>query len=133
MPTDVEVGPDGALYVAELTGFPFQPGKSSVYRIGRDGTPRVWATGLTNVTDLEWAGRTLYAVQLADAGLAAPSEGPPQGSLVTIGRGDTVPRVVAGSLTAPYGVVVQGRYAYVTTCAMCAGTGEVVRIRLPRR
>ena len=67
--TSTAVGPDGALYVSELTGFPFPKGGASIYRIGRNGALSVYASGLTNVTDLAWRGRTLYAVQISTNGL----------------------------------------------------------------
>ena len=37
VPTSVAVGPDGALYVSELTGFPFQANTAQVYRINDEG------------------------------------------------------------------------------------------------
>ncbi len=59
-------GHDGAYYVSQLTGFPFPKGAANIYRIDpRNGRKTVYASGLTNVTDLAFRGRTLYAVQLA--------------------------------------------------------------------
>lgn len=131
VPTAVVTGPDGALYVSELTGFPFPVGASTIWRVVPGRKPTVYATGLTNVTDLAWRGRTLYAVQLADAGLAAvPPNTLPQGSLVRVTRGATKHVTVAGGLDAPYGVAIHRRAAYVTTCAVCVDRGQVVRIGL---
>ena len=128
VPTSVTRGPDGAWYVSELTGFPFQPGASRIHRVMPGMPSSVWATGLTNVTDLTWHRGHLYAVQLADAGLLG-SEGLPTGSLVEV-RNDAPPRTVADALPAPYGVAVRGRSAYVTTCSVCAGGGSVVKVPL---
>ncbi len=129
VPTSVAVGPDGALYVSQLTGFPFQPGKASIYRIGKSGKPTVYARGLTNVTDLAWYRGTLYAVQIADGGLlAVPEDTLPSGSLVKIVKG--APKTVVDDLVAPYGVALRGGNAYVTTCSVCATKGSVVRIKL---
>ena len=129
VPTSVAVGPDGAYYVSELTGFPFPAGGARIWRVVPGQTPRVYATGLTNVTDLAWAGNRLYAVQIADGGLLSVPEGElPMGSLVEVRRSG--PRTVAANLTAPYGVAVKGANTYVTTCGMCAGMGAVVRIPL---
>ena len=48
-PTGVVKGPDGALYVSQLTGFPFPVGGANVYRIDpRGGEPTLYA----------WASRT---------------------------------------------------------------------------
>jgi hypothetical protein len=35
------------------------------------------------------------------------------------------------NLPAPYGVAVHNGSAYVTTCAVCKGGGQVVRFHLP--
>lgn len=134
VPTAVVRGPDGAFYVSQLTGFPFEPGLAKIYRVVPGHAPTVWASGLTNVTSLAFDrdGR-LYAVQLADAGLLAVPEGQlPQGSLVRVPRGSTSPVTVKAGLAAPYGVAVRGSSAYVTTCSVCAGGGEVWRVALPR-
>lgn len=58
VPTGLDYGPDGALYVASLTGFPYPQGAAYVYRIeesdadGRRGTARVFAGGFTAATDV---------------------------------------------------------------------------------
>jgi hypothetical protein len=131
VPTAVVRGPDGAYYVSQLTGFPFPAGKANIYRVVPGHAPTVWATGLTNVTSLAFDSRgSLYAVQLADDGLlAAPEDAPPVGSLVKVAR-NGAHKVVAGDLEAPYGVAIRGRAAYVSTCSVCPGGGEVWRISL---
>ncbi len=129
VPTSVVRGPDGAWYVSELTGFPFPSGGSRIYRVVPGMPPTVFASGLTNVTDLAWNGHKLYAVQLAgDDGLFA-AEGLPVGTLERINR-DGSHRTVAADLPAPYGVAFDSRNAFVTTCSVCAGGGEVVKIPL---
>lgn len=134
VPTSVVTGPDGALYVSELTGFPFPKGGSVIWRVEKGKAPTQYASGLTNVTDLAWHKESLYAVQLADAGLLGTPPGQlPSGSLVKVHAGATNPSqhaTVAGALRAPYGVAFDGRSAYVSTCAMCTGAGQVVRIPL---
>ena len=39
-------------------------------------------------------------------------------------------KVVTGDLAAPYGVAIRGRDAYVSTCSVCPGGGEVWRVSL---
>ena len=129
VPTSVVLGPDGALYVSQLTGFPFPAGGSNIYRVVPGEEPTVFASGLTNVTDLAWAGGHLYAVQLAGEGGLLAAEGLPVGSLVRIDSASTH-TTVADELPAPYGVAIRGNDAYVTTCSVCAGSGEVVKISL---
>lgn len=126
VPTSTAQGPDGALYVSELTGFPFPQGGADIWRLDPDGTPQVWASGLTTVTDLAWDGQELYAVQLSDAGLLAGMEG----SLVRVDP-DGAHETVGGPWFAPYGVAVRDGAAYVTTCSVCAGGGAVVKVDLP--
>ncbi|MEO5982050.1 MAG: ScyD/ScyE family protein [Pedococcus sp.] len=130
VPTAVVKGPDGAWYVSQLTGFPFPVGGANIFRVAKGHAPTVWATGLTNVTSLAFDSRgRLYAVQLADTGLLAAGVDPSSGSLLKVSR--TGPHtVVADGLVAPYGVAVRGSSAYVSTCSVCAGGGEVWRYRL---
>ena len=77
VPTSAVPGPDGALYVSQLTGFPFPDDGANIWRLVPGQEPTVYATGLTNVTDLGWYRGSLYAVQLADDGLLAA---PPRAS-----------------------------------------------------
>ena len=97
VPTSVVRGPDGALYVSQLTGFPFEPGDSNIWRIDSDGNLTVFASGLTNVTDLAFADDgSLYAVQISAAGLLTP--GLPIGSLEKVTPGANDHETIAGEL-----------------------------------
>ncbi|KUL27398.1 ScyD/ScyE family protein [Actinoplanes awajinensis] len=128
VPTSVVRGPDGAFYVGELTGFPFPPGQARIWRIVPGERPRVFATGLTAVVDLAWGpDRTLYALQISRRGLLS---GDRTGALVRVDPGGRHRVVVGDGLTAPGGLVIRGRYAYLTDCSTCENTGSVVRVRL---
>jgi hypothetical protein len=131
VPTAAAYGPDGALYVSQLTGAPFPPEAASIWRVVPGKKPTRWATGLTMVTDLAFArDGSLYAVQLADQGLLG---GPPVGSVVRIPRGGgTAHTRVKGGLVFPYGIALHGGSAYVTTHSAEADNGQVERIPLPR-
>lgn len=61
VPTGITIGPDGALYVSTLTGFPFPTGAARVYRLEDlnadgdaldDGESTIFAEGLTAATDV---------------------------------------------------------------------------------
>jgi glucose/arabinose dehydrogenase len=94
VPTAVARGPDGALYVSELTGVPFLTGFARIYRIDPDGTTAVYATGLTTVVDLAFASNgRLYALQHASCGpfFACP------GSIVRVEASARIPWSTAGS------------------------------------
>jgi hypothetical protein len=131
VPTDVVRGPDGALYVTQLTGFPFLKGAANIYRVVPGHAPTIYASNLTNVTSLAFApDGTLYAVQISDEGLA--SGGPPIGSLLRVARdgsGQTTAAVASG-LFAPYGVAIRQGSAYVSVCSVCAIGGQVIKIPL---
>ena len=131
VPTSVAAkGHDGAYYVSQLTGFPFPKGGANIYRIDpRSGQTTIYASGLTNVTDLAFRGRSLYAVQLATEGLLNG----PIGSVVKVKPGATAPAdhtLVVGELPSPYGIAIRGGDAYVTTHSTEKDAGEVIRIRL---
>ena len=66
VPTGVVKGPDGALYMSQLTGFPFPVGGANVYRIDpRSGKTSVYATGFTNIIDLDFGkDGTLYVLEM---------------------------------------------------------------------
>ena len=80
------VGPDGAYYVGQLTGFPFPPGGASVFRIvpGEEPTGdtalwqgRLYASGFTNIIDVAFGpDGTLYVLEIAHDGLRAPTPRP---------------------------------------------------------
>ena len=127
VPTAVVRGPDGAWYISELTGFPFEPGKASIFRLVAGGQPTVYASGLTNVTDLAFApDGTLYAVEIASNGLLNG----PVGALVKVTAGSTSPEIVIGGLDSPYGVALTSDHAYVSTCSVCIGGGAVIKVPL---
>jgi hypothetical protein len=127
VPTSVVQGPDGAYYVSQLTGFPFEQGDANIWRVVPGQAPTVYASGLTNLTDLAFApDGSLYAVEIASTGLLNG----PIGALVRITPGASQHTTVAGGLFAPYGVALTDSAAYVTTCAICAGGGEVIKIPL---
>ena len=131
VPTAAAKGPDGAIYVSQLTGFPFPVGGASIWRIVPGHAPTKYATGLTNVTDLAF-GRdgSLYVVQIADQGLLAEK---PTGSVQRIPAGGGARHwTVVDDLNTPYGIALHRGSAYVTTCSVCAGDGEVLRVRLHR-
>jgi hypothetical protein len=127
VPTSVVRGPDKAYYVSQLTGFPFEPGDANIWRVVPGQAPTVYASGLTNLTDLAFArDGTLYAVEIASAGLLNG----PIGALVKITPGSSQHTTVAGGLFAPYGVALTRNSAYVSTCSVCVGGGQVIKIPL---
>jgi hypothetical protein len=127
VPTNVVVGPDGALYVSQLTGFPFPPGAANIYRVERGSAPEIYASGLTNVTDLAFDRHgNLYVVEIAANGLAS---GDPTGALIKIRPDGSRENVLSEGLVNPYGVAIDRRGdIYVSNHGASAGLGEVLRL-----
>jgi len=128
VPTSVVQGPDGAYYVGELTGFPFAAGKARVWRVRPGQTPTVYATGFTNIIDLAFGSdRKLYVLEIFKNGLLS---GDRTGALLRVDRRGRQTEIASTGLTAPGGLAVRGRDAYVSNCSVCADTGSIVRISL---
>jgi glucose/arabinose dehydrogenase len=128
VPTSVVVGPDGAYYVSQLTGFPFPVGGANIYRVVPGQAPTVYASGFTNLVDLAFARNgDLLVVEIATNGILS---GDFTGALKRVARDGTVSTVMSDGLIAPYGIAINGKNAYVSNCGVCAGGGEVLRIRI---
>jgi hypothetical protein len=129
VPTDVVKGPDGAFYISQLTGFPFIEGAARIYRMVPGHRPKVWASGLTNVTSLAWDGNKLYAVQISDQGLAV---GGPTGSLRRVfpDSSGKASKAIAINLFAPYGVAIHRGAAFVSIGTVAPTDGSVIKIPL---
>ena len=90
VPDSVTVGPDGALYVGELGGEPFDVGTSSVYRVVPGHAPQVYASGFTAIGDIafdHW-GR-LLVLEIDQAGINDPALAsgglPTPGAIIRVG------------------------------------------------
>lgn len=131
VPTTVVEGPNGDLYVGELTGAPFPVGAARVYRVPRNGgTPVVVATGFTNIIDIAFGPNGVGYVLEHDADGIIPPLGPGvAGRLVRLNANGTQTVIASAGLVKPGGVTVGPDGAvYVTNRSIFAGTGEVVRI-----
>jgi hypothetical protein len=133
VPTCVERGPDGALYIGELTGGGNGPGASRVWRFvaGSAHPLTVWATGLTAVTGCGFGpdGR-FYATEFSTHGLEDASPG--SGAVVRVPPHSTSPVLVAGGLSFPGGFAAgPDGSLYVSNWSIApssSGLGAVVRI-----
>ena len=128
VPTNVVVGPDGALYVSQLTGFPFPVGAANIYRVEPGSAPEIYAGDLTNVTDLAFDRHgNLYVVEFAANGLGSED---PTGALIKIRPDGSQETVLSEGLVNPYGVAIgHSGDIYLSNHGGSAGLGEVLRIR----
>lgn len=142
--TSVAVGPDGAIYAGELTGFPFQPGISRVWRIepgathvrcGVDPQCTQVGGGFSAIIDLAFGpDGKLYVVEMDENGAAAVE-------LVFFGvdalAGGTVNActlapfdctVLAGGLTLPSAVTVDKKGAVYAVVESLMPSAHIVAL-----
>jgi len=123
VPTSVVVGPDGAYYVGELTGIPFNIDSARVYRVVRGQAPQPYGPTFSFIIDLAWGpDGHLYVLQFA----TLPGNMGP-GILYRLESNGTKTPVVTG-LVAPGGIAFGPDGAlYISNKSVLAGAGEVLR------
>ncbi|HKQ00659.1 MAG TPA: ScyD/ScyE family protein [Actinomycetes bacterium] len=132
VPTSVVRGPDGALYVGQLTGFPFPPGGANVYRVVPGHDPEVFKGGFTNIIDIAFDKRGhLYVLEIATDGLLnAPENELPVGRLVRVNKDGSTTTLASEGLNAPGGFVLGHHAAYITNNSILPGAGQVVKVAI---
>lgn len=127
VPTAITVGPDGAFYVSELTGYPLQAGAAQVYRLNAEGQPEVYAGGFTNIVDLAFD-RTggLYVLEYDADGILTGSDA---GALIYVSPDGKTRTTVTDELLAPTGLKIgSDGDIYISNKGFVAGQGEVLRL-----
>lgn len=94
VPTSVAIGPDGFIYVGELTGFPGGPGNSRIWRVDPSARNVDCATsdlcevvfdGFTSIVDLEFTSRgRLVVAEIDRATFLAMEEGQGVGGAISV-------------------------------------------------
>jgi hypothetical protein len=133
VPSCVTVGPDGALYVGELTARPFIPGTARIWRVVPGKKPELYGTGFTNISDLAFQGNDLLVLEIADRGLYDPRS---TGALFRLAADGTRSVVARRGLRYPAGLAVKGRTVFVANNGVFPGSGrgprgEVVALQMP--
>jgi hypothetical protein len=141
--TSIAVGPDGALYVGELKGFPAPTRESKVWRVepgtrhARCGTPgetrcTVVGDGFTSIIDLKFApDGTLYVTELDEASWAAVEilQAPTGGTVNACHLGATLScSELATGLMIPTATSVSHGQVYATVWSLVPGQSNVVAI-----
>jgi hypothetical protein len=137
VPTCVDRGRDGALYIGELTGGGNVPGASVVWRFDPEsGKLTKWATGLTAVTGCGFGRHgKFYATEFSTLGL--DNAAPGTGAVVQVPAHSTSPVTIVGGLNFPGGFAA-GRHGalYVSNWSILPAntgggpTGSVIKITL---
>ena len=142
VPTSVTIGPDGWLYIGELTGFPFTPGASRIWRVdpharnvtcdasATSGPCTVYATGFTSVIDLDWGpDGALYVAEMVKNGVGNLFFGGSDlaGAVWRV-QGGSRTELAAGQLILVGGVAATKGAVYATTGDVSPDEGAVVRI-----
>jgi hypothetical protein len=129
VPTGMAIGPDGALYVTQLTGVPYPVGGARVVRIVPGQPPQLDGFGLTNAMDLAFGpDGTLYVVEFAVHGRTS---GDPTGAVVAIPPGGGPAVVIATEgIVHPGGITVDAAGTiFITNSAEGPQGGELLAIR----
>jgi len=146
VPTTVTIGPDGAAYVGELKGFPFQVGSSRIWRVDPDATGAEcssagssggcsqYASGFTAIQDIAFNNNNgvMYVYELAADGVLAFEEGFgtgvfPSAVLLKVHNGRQT-ELVPGQLSQPGGVAVARNGTVFVTDSVFTG-GRLLRVR----
>jgi hypothetical protein len=132
VPTSIVEGPDGSLFVGELTGQPFPVGAARIYHVPPGGgTPQVVATGFTTIIDiaLDMNSGTGYVLEHDADGIIPPLGPGVAGRVVRINPDGSQTVVATPGLIKPGGIAVGPDGAlYITNNSISAGGGQVLRI-----
>jgi hypothetical protein len=133
VPSCVAVGPDGALYVGELTARPYPRRMARIWRVLPGQKPVLYAAGFTNISDLAFEGKNLLVLEIADKGLYDPKS---TGALIRVAPDGKRTVLASAGLVNPTGLAVGQGSIYVSNYGVFPGVGpgrhgEVVSMPAP--
>ncbi len=121
VPSALTVGADGSLYVGELTGWPFQPGKARIWKVRPGEKPTIYASGFTNISDLAFDGPNLLVLEIAENGLLDPTS---TGALIRLAPNGTRTTIATSGLAEPTGLAVANGLIYIANNGVDPGSGR---------
>lgn len=126
VPTEVQRGRDGALYVSLLTGVPFLPGASRIVRLQPGQAPTTYLAGFKMIVDFAFDEQGGVYVLEFDTNPGFFFGGPGRLTHVAANGARTV---ITAALQSPTSVAIGPDGAiYVSNRGNAQGTGEVLRI-----
>ncbi|WP_009631717.1 ScyD/ScyE family protein [Synechocystis sp. PCC 7509] len=133
VPTGGTIGPDGALYVGEYSGFPYPQDQARIFRIDEDGVPEVFAEGFNAITELTFdKDGNLLVLQFSDVSqIGSPDITNLPGSLIQLAPDGTRTTLVSAGegLESADGLAIgPDNQIYVTTRGVGPSNGSVVRV-----
>jgi hypothetical protein len=125
VPTDIEIGPDGWLYVTTLPGGPEDPSlgaRGSVYKVNqKTGEVQLVATGFTGATGLAAAtDGTIYVTEIFGG-----ADG--SGQISVLEKGATEPEVLL-AVPNPAAIEIRSNRLFVTWNVFAAGTLSLIEV-----
>jgi len=127
VPTSIAVSPTGAIYVSELTGYPFDPGFARIWRIVPGHRATVYARGLTSISSIAFdhEGR-LLVLEIDRDGLLNTKA---SGELIRLNGPNHRTVLATTGLVSPTGVAVAPNGAiYISNYGTSPHAGEIVRL-----
>jgi hypothetical protein len=133
VPTSVAQGPDGAIYVGTLSGFPFAKNNARIYRVDpKTGAVSQFGPNLNSVVGIAFGpDGSLYVAEMTTESLfeAFACENFIPGAIVKVTKSSAT--VVAGGLPLVGGLAIdKSGNAYVSVLSVMPGAGEVWKIKL---
>jgi hypothetical protein len=127
VPTSITVGPDGAFYVGELTGFPYPKGEARIYRVTSGNESQVYIEGFTNIIDVAFDTKgNLYVLEYTTNSLLS---GDSTGALIRVSPDGTRTTIDSDQLIFPTALVIgSDNTIYVANKGFSTG-GEIIRIQ----
>jgi hypothetical protein len=114
VPTRILPDGVGGAILVQLTGFPFVPGNSSVFRLSSDGTLETMATGLTTIVDAAIAeDGSVLCVSIGSFDPATGQPAPNTGVLYRVRQNGTTSMLLEG-LNVPSALEIVGRDVWTT-------------------